>query len=438
MWYKTPRCNTHQWRSKTVTVKDLREKRTHIVYQAKEILSKAEGEARSLSAKETQQFDKLHAEAEEIRGQYERMEQQGRTESELNESQGRKADPNMPSIRVDTTDAVLTRDQSVRSYVQGRSGLIGYEGEDRLSFPDMIRALALGAKTPAEKRALSEGTNSAGGYTVPDILSAELIDRLRAASTVFKAGARTVPLTSDVTYMARLATDPVPAWRSENAAVAESDPTFERVTFTPRSLSVLVKVSRELLEDSVNVHEALMRAFAESLAGEVDRVALIGSGTAPEPQGIFGTTGIGSVSMGANGAALASFNPILDGLYELAVDNAADATAAVMHPRTSTAFAKLVDANSQPLQKPSAIASLPFLSTTRVPITQTQGTATNASSVILGDFTQCMIGVRTSMSVETLKERYSDNMQIGFLAHLRADVQVTHPESFAKIIGIIP
>lgn len=92
-----------------------------------------------------------------------------------------------------------------------------------------LRSMILGPKTDLERRALSEGTDSAGGYTVPDILSARMIDRMRSASVVVRAGAQSVPLESDVSYVAKIVSDPVPAWRVENASVAESDPTFGRV-----------------------------------------------------------------------------------------------------------------------------------------------------------------------------------------------------------------
>ncbi len=64
-----------------------------------------------------------------------------------------------------------------------------------------LRSMVIGARTPIEKRALAEGSDSAGGYTVPDILAARMIDRLRAKSVVFQAGAQTVPLLSDKTAL---------------------------------------------------------------------------------------------------------------------------------------------------------------------------------------------------------------------------------------------
>jgi len=58
--------------------------------------------------------------------------------------------------------------------------------------------------TDVEKRALSEGVDSAGGFLTPEILASRLIDRVRNAGKVFAAGATTVPLESDTVAFARL------------------------------------------------------------------------------------------------------------------------------------------------------------------------------------------------------------------------------------------
>jgi hypothetical protein len=49
-----------------------------------------------------------------------------------------------------------------------------------------------------------------------------------------------------------------------------------------------------------------------------------------------------------------------------------------------------------------------------------------------------MLGLRTEMQIEVARELYRGNYQFGFFGHLRLDMQVTHPESFARLIGIIP
>jgi len=313
-----------------------------------------------------------------------------------------------------------------------------YRDTNDFGFGEYIAAMVRGTNDVSIKNALSEGTDSAGGYTVPKRLLSNVIDKMRAKSTVIQAGALTVPLDTQVTTIARIASDPAAGWRMENAAVAESDPTFEGVTFNARSLAVLVKVSRELLDDSVNIDQALTMAFAGAMAGEADRVALFGSGTAPEPRGVFNTTNINSVSMGANGAALTSYGKLLDFLYELELDNAGKPTAAIQHPRTWRTIQGFADTTNQPLQPPPALANLPQLVSTTVPINQTQGTANNASSVIVGDFSQLLIGIRQEMRIEILREAFASNLQYGFLCHLRMDVAVAHPESFCKLIGITP
>ncbi len=302
----------------------------------------------------------------------------------------------------------------------------------------IMRDMVLGGKSTDVRNALSEGTDSAGGYTVPTHLLEQLIDLMRSKTRVVQAGAQTVMLETEETHIARLISDPVPAWRLEAAAVAESAPTFDRVSFTARSLAVLVKASRELLEDSVNIETALMNALAQALAGEMDRVALYGSGSAPEPKGVYSATGVNVVDMGTNGAVLSNHSKILSAVEKLSTANSAMPTAAIMHPRTFYTQAGFVATDGQPLNRPAVLAPLPYLETIQVPIDQTQGTETDASSVIVGDFTQMMLGLRSTMRIEILRELYAEPMEFGFIAHLRADVAIAQPKAFTKIVGIIP
>lgn len=306
------------------------------------------------------------------------------------------------------------------------------------SLGNILRAMVTGPRNDAERRALAEGTDSAGGYTVPVPLAAEFIDRLRAQSVVFRAGARTVPMTSETLAIARLETDPTMAWRAENAEITASDPTFGRVLLEAKSLAGLVKVSRELLDDSVNISEMLERAFTQAAALEFDRAILYGTGADDQPTGIATTSGINEVSMGTNGAALASYDKLIDTVYEMQVDNAGDPTAAIWHPRTGAAIAKLKDGNGLPLTEPEMIGRIPKLRTTAIPITETQGSSSVASSIIFGDFRDCLVGLRSSLRIELLRERYADYHQYGFLAWMRGDVQLAHKASFSRLKGIIP
>ncbi|MCK4204254.1 phage major capsid protein [Brucella pituitosa] len=319
----------------------------------------------------------------------------------------------------DTLVSHVTRSRQVRDQYKGLS-----EGA-------FLRSMVVGAKNQVEKRALAEGSDSAGGYTVPEILAARMIDRLRAKSAVFQAGAQTVPLFSDKNSIAKVATDPVPAWRVENAAVSESDPTFAKVELQPKSLAVLVKISRELLEDSINLENVLPEILAASLASELDRVALFGSGTAPEPRGVSNFVGL-TAGMAVAGP-LENYGPLLRVRTALRTANS-DVSAYIMHPRDEGALAELTDNTGQPLNIPPALANVPMLTTTKMPINL--GTGTDESMILAGNWSNLIVGVRTSIRIEILRERFADNLQYGFLAHLRADVAAEHEASFAKITAI--
>lgn len=73
---------------------------------------------------------------------------------------------------------------------------------------------------------------------------------------------------------------------------------------------------------------------------------------------------------------------------------------------------------------PAMIARIPRLATTAAPITETQGTATTASSIIFGDFRELLIGMRSEMRIEVTPVPFATNHQVAIIAHLRADVQL--------------
>jgi HK97 family phage major capsid protein len=109
-----------------------------------------------------------------------------------------------------------------------------------------------------------------------------------------------------------------------------------------------------------------------------------------------------------------------------------------MAPRTQAQIAKLVDTTNQPLAAPAMVGAIPQYVTTAVPVTQTQGTSgAVASCIVGGNFPELFVGMRTAMRVFVLRERYADNGQIGLLGWMRADVQLAHAASFAKLIGIL-
>lgn len=329
-----------------------------------------------------------------------------------------------------------TDGKEVRCLSAGES--FSLERHDGIGLGQTLRAMITGPRNDDEKRALAEGTDSAGGFTVPTPLAAEFIDKLRAASVLNRAGARTIPMETETLAIAKLATDPQAAWTAENASVSESDPTFARVNLEAKKLIGITRLSRELAEDSANVNQMLENAFIQAVSLQFDYAGLYGTGSSNEPTGIVNQAGINTVSMATNGAAPTNYDKLIDAIYENQLDNAADPTAMIWHPRTGMTLAKLKDGDNNPMSIPEMVARVPKLATTSMPIDETQGTSTDASSIITGDFTQMLIGMRTGLRIELLRETYAANDQYGFIFGMRGDFALAQPTAFCQLTGIRP
>lgn len=336
--------------------------------------------------------------------------------------------------------ATVTRDQAFTDHPVVRSELAAEESRyGELHFGRFMRGLATGewAGAEAEMRAMSEGVLGAGGYTVPTILSSRLIELARKRARVMQAGATTVPMTTQTVNIARMTGDPSAAFRAENSQITASDASFDQITLKAKTLAALTVCSRELLEDSVNAEDALETAFAEQAALVVDLAALRGSGVDPEPRGVRNTTGVTIESMGTNGAALTSWDRIIDTSFALP-DNNLEPNALIYSPRTARTLAKLVDSTGQPMAMPPVLNNLQHYVTNQIPNDLTQGTSTNASELFVGGWPELLIGLRTRFSVRVLTERYAEFGQVAFLSWWRGDVAVARPKAFAVLTGIIP
>lgn len=409
-----------------MTLEELKTRHSAKVKEARKLLDTITDEMPDTQARAIEtQVEVCIAEADDLQGQIDDAKEEQRNHTEETRQIGvdvvaRGSDgsaAHVPEVRT----VGLKPEERLADWVERE--------QPRSEFADLelgayLRAMTLGAKTNMEKRALSEGSDSAGGYTVPTNLSARLIDLLRAESVVSRAGAVTVPLTSDQNVIAKLASDPVPAWRSENAAIAESDPTFASVTLTPRSLAVMVKVSRELLQDSLNLERELPRIMAVAMAKEWDRVALLGSGTAPEPEGVANATGIGTDALSG---ALTTYAPFNTARTAIKTANA-NPTAFILHPRDEGTMAGLTASDGQPLMAPAKVSEIPWLTTTAIPTDG--GGGSDESTIFCGDFRHMMLGMRSQIQIEVIREAFAANHQYAFIAHFRGDVALQHPAAF--------
>ena len=325
--------------------------------------------------------------------------------------------------------------EDFRAHYANQAGVRQHHG---LTMADFLRGAARMKTTDMAQRALSVGVDSAGGYAVPEILMPGVLSALAPASSLINAGATIMPLPGAGKSFAIAGIDALPtaAWRNENAAVAESEPTFREIVLTPRSLSFMVKISRELLADGMGVDVGLYQAIGQAMAAEIDRAGLRGSGSAPEPRGLLNIAGVNAVTNGAAGASLASYANIFSAAQAILAADGGMPTAAIMSPRSLVKLGGLADTTNQPLRVPAMLEPIRFISTSQIPNNLTVGGSTDCSEIYVGDFSHLIFGMREQLSIQTLEERYADYGQIAFVVHARLDVAVTNPKRFAIVTGV--
>ncbi len=188
---------------------------------------------------------------------------------------------------------VLRTPAEFRAYYASRRDDADKPRAAETTLTDFMRGVAGMSSTEAVMASLAVGTDSAGGYAVPDVVMPGILSALVPASSLLQAGAGIVPMDYGAKSVSTAAIDTLPTatWRNELGNIGESEPTLRSVQSTPRSLACIVRVSRELLADGSDVDRALRQVIAQAFAKELDRVGLLGSGAAPEPRGLRNTTG---------------------------------------------------------------------------------------------------------------------------------------------------
>jgi HK97 family phage major capsid protein len=187
----------------------------------------------------------------------------------------------------------------------------------------------------------------------------------------------------------------------------------------------------------------IAQSFAAQIALELDRAALRGSGTAPEPRGVLNTSGITTTTHGANGSVIGS--PPAAGTmgWEFLVQSCGavrnsnfEPSGQILNPRTETSLAQLRDTTNQYIAPPRYLDNIPRYPSKQIPSTLTVGTSTDCSEVYTAQWNLLMIGIRTDLRILPLRERFIDNGQYGFLAWMRADVQLAQPAAFVVDTGV--
>ena len=150
-----------------------------------------------------------------------------------------------------------------------------------------------------QKRDLTAGTPSAGGYLVAtDNLGGSFIDLLRNRTLLARLGATMLTGLQGNVTIPKLTAGGTAYWLTNEAtAITESDQTLGQLALSPKNVGAYTEVSRQLMMQSSPAADAMiMNDLAKVLGVAIDLAGFEGSGASGQPTGISATAGIGSVT----------------------------------------------------------------------------------------------------------------------------------------------
>ena len=278
---------------------------------------------------------------------------------------------------------------------------------------------------------LEEGVDANGGYLCPEEFERQIITGLDEFNVMRKLCK--IITTENERKIPVAATHSVANWTAENGAYTESDPTFNQKTIDAYKLTDLVKVSIELLDDSMfDLEDYIAKEFARAFGIAEETAFCVGDGSG-QPTGLFTANGA-DVGVTTSGATAITADEIISLVYALKSPYRKNAKF-LMNDSTVAAIRKLKDGNGNYLWQPALTAGQPdklmgyeLYTSPYVPTL-----AAGAYTVAFGDFGSYWIADRKGRTVQRLNELYSTNGQVGFVATERVDGKIILPEGIKLI-----
>lgn len=243
-------------------------------------------------------------------------------------------------------------------------------------------------------RALTEGTDSEGGYLVPAEFRAQVVEELNNLS-VMRSLATVIPMSTDTLNIPTLVAKPAVRWTGENTTIATSSAEFGQLTLTPHKLTARLPMTRELLADSaIRLVALLTRIFGEVIAEKEDKAFFVGTGSG-QPKGLDQET-LTTETAGSNAAdSLINLQHRLKAAYR-------NRATWVMNNNTLRNIRKLKDTTNQYLFDRNAIQQGVPGVLLGSPVREQNDIADG--KIFYGDFSFYYIGDREQLSVETTTE----------------------------------
>lgn len=273
-------------------INELREKRAKIWEQAKVFLDSHRNETGILSAEDTAVYEKMEKDIVDLGHEIERQQRADEFEREFN---------------LPTNSPIFSKPDNANYDKTGNAS----EMYNKAFWKQMRNH-----STQEVRNILSEGTDSEGGFLVPETFENTLVQALED-ELVIRQLAHTFTTASNAHKIPVVATRGKAMWAEENSAIAESDTTFGQKTIGAHKLCALIKVSEELLNDSAfDLESYFNQEFARRIGEAEDEAFVIGDGNS-KPYGIFNDTEGGEVGVTAGSTVNVTADEIIDLYYSL-------------------------------------------------------------------------------------------------------------------------
>ena len=400
-----------QMEEKTMSkILELREKRAKAWDAAKQFLDAKRGADGMLSEEDTATYDKMEQDVMNLGKEIERLERQAAIDAELSKATS--------TPLTGKPGAKMGKDEVEKT---GRAS-----DEYKGSFWNAMRVKA---PMPSVLNALQEGTDSEGGYLVPDEFERTLVEALEEEN-VFRTLAHVIRTSSGDRKIPVVASKGSASWVDEEGAYQESDDAFSQVSIGAYKLGTMIKVSEELLADSVFDLEAyISKEFARRIGAREEESFFNGDGKG-KPLGILAAAGGAEVGVTAASATAITADEVIDLFYSLKAPYRKNAVW-VLNDATVKQIRKLKDTTGQYLWQPSLVAGTPDTILGRPVKTSAfmPTAAAGAKTIAFGDFKYYWIADRQGRTFKKLSELYAANGQVGFMGTQRVDGKLILPEA---------
>ena len=252
---------------------------------------------------------------------------------------------------------------------------------------------------------LQEGTDNLGGYLVPTEWDERLITGLNEENIMRQLG--TSITTSGERKITIAGTKPAAAWIDEGAALIFSDTTFGQATLDAHKLQVGIKVTNELLYDSMfDLETYIINEFTQAMSNAEEDAFLNGAATdTSKPTGLFVTASADSTTVVTTAGASIAADDIISLVYKLKRPYRKNA-AFIMNDSVIAAIRKLKDNNQAFIWQaglaagePPTLLGYPVYTSEYMP-----EIASGNIAVLFGDFQKFVVGQRGELIFRPLHE----------------------------------